>query len=288
MQETRSTTCCVVGAGPAGITLGLLLAHQGIDVVVLEAHGNLDREFRGDLVHPSTVFLLDQLGARKRLLRIARGKPDGFRLHTRSGTRLWRSFEGRNGSQYEHVILPQVRLLELLVEEARRYTGFHLRLEARVEGLIEDGSRVCGVRYRDPTGVHELNAGVTVAADGRFSRIRQLLHLGMERTPLPMDILAFRLPRLPTDSLAAAGAYAMHERVMILTPYLDDWRVGYWIPKGGYPQLRAAGLEVLRASVATLAPWLGDRLMALRDWRDTSVLNVEPADSSAGIGTACC
>lgn len=61
MHEVRGvlkTTCCVVGAGPAGAILALLLARRGISVVLLEAHGDFDRDFRGDTVHPAIMAIL--------------------------------------------------------------------------------------------------------------------------------------------------------------------------------------------------------------------------------------
>jgi len=42
--------------------LGFLLARAGIDVVVLEKHGDFLRDFRGDTVHPSTMQVLHELG----------------------------------------------------------------------------------------------------------------------------------------------------------------------------------------------------------------------------------
>lgn len=56
------TRCCVVGGGPAGMMLALLLARAGVNVTVVEQHGDLVRNFRGDTVHPSTLMVLDQLG----------------------------------------------------------------------------------------------------------------------------------------------------------------------------------------------------------------------------------
>jgi 2-polyprenyl-6-methoxyphenol hydroxylase-like FAD-dependent oxidoreductase len=38
-MQTR-TRCCIVGGGPAGVMLGLLLARAGCDVVVLEKHAD--------------------------------------------------------------------------------------------------------------------------------------------------------------------------------------------------------------------------------------------------------
>src|SRR5689334_24123601 len=65
-QTTSRTTCCVVGGGPAGMMLGLLLARAGVQVTVLEKHGDFLRDFRGDTVHPSTLRLLDELGLGER------------------------------------------------------------------------------------------------------------------------------------------------------------------------------------------------------------------------------
>ena len=53
---------CIVGAGPAGLLLGLLLAKRGVDVIVLEGHQTFDREFRGEVLQPSALRLLDLLG----------------------------------------------------------------------------------------------------------------------------------------------------------------------------------------------------------------------------------
>src|ERR1700739_477268 len=56
------TTCAIVGGGPAGMVLGLLLARAGVEVTVFEKHADFLRDFRGDTVHPTTLRLLDDLG----------------------------------------------------------------------------------------------------------------------------------------------------------------------------------------------------------------------------------
>ena len=56
------TSVCIVGGGPAGLLLGLLLAKRGSKVIVLEGHETFDREFRGEVLQPSTARLLDELG----------------------------------------------------------------------------------------------------------------------------------------------------------------------------------------------------------------------------------
>src|SRR5262249_29470540 len=57
-----TATCCIVGGGPAGMMLGYLLARAGINILVLEKHGDFLRDFRGDTIHPSTLELMHELG----------------------------------------------------------------------------------------------------------------------------------------------------------------------------------------------------------------------------------
>ena len=47
MSETIWTDVVIVGGGPAGATLGLLLAKEGVDVLVVERSSDYRREFRG-------------------------------------------------------------------------------------------------------------------------------------------------------------------------------------------------------------------------------------------------
>src|SRR4051795_11180644 len=63
---TERVTCVVVGGGPAGMVVSLLLARAGVQVAVLEKHADFLRDFRGDTVHPSTLQLLDELGLGER------------------------------------------------------------------------------------------------------------------------------------------------------------------------------------------------------------------------------
>src|SRR5258708_15594756 len=56
------TSCCIAGGGPAGMMLGYILARAGVEVVVLEKHGDFLRDFRGDTVHPSTLEVLHEMG----------------------------------------------------------------------------------------------------------------------------------------------------------------------------------------------------------------------------------
>src|SRR5712692_10901801 len=68
--EAASARCCVVGGGPAGMMLGVLLARAGVDVLVLEKHADFLRDFRGDTIHPSTLELMHELGVLDELLKL--------------------------------------------------------------------------------------------------------------------------------------------------------------------------------------------------------------------------
>ena len=170
--------CCIVGGGPAGMVLALLLARAGVSVALLEEHGDFERDFRGDTIHPSTMELMDELGLADRLLELPHTKIDTLTFQAPSGPVKLADLHGLRTKFPYVTFMPQARFLEFLADEGRRYPTFRLMMGANVQGLIEeptdedDGTVVRGVTYRAKDGVHELRAPLTIGADGRFSRVR--------------------------------------------------------------------------------------------------------------------
>jgi 2-polyprenyl-6-methoxyphenol hydroxylase-like FAD-dependent oxidoreductase len=273
----EATRCCIAGGGPAGVMLGLLLARRGVPTTILEMHNDFDREFRGDTVHPSTLEILDQLGLAESVHKLPGSKIFGPTLLTTRGP--FTPFDLRRlKTKYPYVLMVHQRdLLALLTAEAKQYPGFQLLMGANVMGLIREDGVVRGVRYQRDGNVHELHALLTVAADGRFSRVRHLAGIKQIRTSPPMDVLWFRLPHFTDDVDIPDGAFGGFGRSHIIGGFdrKQYWQVGLVIAKGSYRSLREQGLESLRRLIVEIEPRLAKCVESLQDWRQVSLLSVE-------------
>lgn len=279
--DVQTTDCCIVGGGPAGAVLALLLARQGIPVMLLEAHKDFDRDFRGDTIHPSVMEIMDELGLSDRLLQLPHTKMRQLRIQTAEDSVTLADFSHLKTNYPYITMLPQVKFLEFITQEAHKYSSFQLVMGANVQELIVEDGVVHGIRYRGGGGWHEVRAKLTVGADGRHSKLRQLGGFESIETSPPMDVLWFRLPRKPEDPEGGMGRITQGHLIAMLDRG-DEWQLAYVIPKGGYQQLRAAGLEELKKSVVEVVPELSDaygglrqRIDYLNDWSQVAFLSVE-------------
>ncbi|WP_433217724.1 FAD-dependent oxidoreductase [Dactylosporangium sp. CS-047395] len=261
---------CVVGGGPAGLVLALLLGRRGIDTVVLEKHETFLRDFRGDTVHPSTLQLMDELGLGEELAQLPHRIVRDFRISYEGGGTFHPADFNRLNVPHPYVMmLPQWDFLELLA----RHGDFALYRRCEVTAVNRRDRRVVGVTAQTPQGPVEVAAPLTVACDGRHSTVRRELGLRSKDFGAPIDVLWFRLPRSPGDPEGLAGQVG-DGRLFIGIDRGEYWQLGWVVPKGGDERIRAAGLSEFRAGIAASIPWLADRVGELHSWDDVHTLTV--------------
>lgn len=269
-------TTVIVGGGPGGVLLTYLLARAGLPVTLLESRRDFDRRFRGDTLAPSVLDYLDDLGLAAPLLaEIPHGRADAFRWHTPSRTYTLADYRSASRRHGYYALIPQARFLPWLAARAQE-RGAEVLMSARFRDLVRDGDgRVVGVEYTRGGAVHRLAADVVVAADGRSSKVRQVARVTPTELGAHLDMLWFAVPRRPDDpALCGLDLFAGPGTSVAVLGQGDSWQLGYDIPAGTLPEVRAAGVGRVVAAVREAAPWLGDRLAALTDVNQLTLLPV--------------
>lgn len=267
------TRCCIVGGGPAGMMLGFLLARAGVEVVVLEKHGDFLRDFRGDTVHPSTLTVMHELGLLDDFLKLPHHRITQFAGYF-GDTRVQIADLTHLPVPAPFVaMMPQWDFLDFLANRGRQYPGFTLRMKAEAQGLIEERGKVVGVRATIDGKAEDIRADLVVGADGRHSTVRDAIGFKVETLGAPMDVLWFRLSHKPGDAGEVMGRFDAGS-ILVMLDRGDYWQCAYVIPKGSAEKVRAEGIEKVRATIGRLVPAFGDRLGELATMDDLKLLTV--------------
>ena len=254
--------------------LGYLLARAGIDVVVLEKHGDFLRDFRGDTIHPSTLEVMDELGLLAEFLKRPHQELNKLAAQIDDFPVAIGDLSHLPVKCKFVAFMPQWEFLNFLAEAGSKFPTFRVIMNAEATGLVEENGSVRGVRATTREGELDIRAALVVAADGRHSVLRERAGLEVQVLGAPVDVLWMRLSRkASTDPGQTLGRF-LRGKFMVLLNRDDYWQCAFLIPKGGFDALRASPIEAFRETVVGVCPFFADRVAELRSWDDVKLLSV--------------
>jgi 2-polyprenyl-6-methoxyphenol hydroxylase-like FAD-dependent oxidoreductase len=247
--------------------LGLLLAKRGVDVLLLEGHEDFEREFRGEILHPGTSHLLDELG----LLDYVLAQPHSLlevgkvRLNGREVGEF--AFK-RIVPRYPYAIwMPQPIFLSALCRKAATFPSFTCWMGAKVTTLLEDHGAVVGVRgVRHGREPFEVRADVVVGADGRYSTLARLGRFEAEYEHRDFDVIWFVTERPPgwSDTFyVSVGSI----RGLILPRYPHHVQAGLYLRRGEWKRWRDEGVAAVAERVRRFEPVFSEFADSLCDFK---------------------
>ena len=189
-MTSRTDDVVIVGAGPVGLCLALLLAERGVSVHVLEAESDINRELRASTFHPPTLDLLEPLGVTQEMIDQGLVCPHWqIRLHP-SGERAVfdlsvLAYDTRHPYRLQ---CEQWKLSKALLDRLRRSPHASVEFDAKVETVAADDDGVT-VELTSKAGRERLRAAYVVGCDGARSVVRESVGLDFEGVTYPETTL---------------------------------------------------------------------------------------------------
>jgi 2-polyprenyl-6-methoxyphenol hydroxylase-like FAD-dependent oxidoreductase len=273
-MKSINTNCVIAGGGPAGIMLGFLLARTGTDVVVLEKHRDFNRDFRGDTIHPSTLELMHELGLLDAILKLPHQELQELRAVVNGEPSPIADFSHLPTKCKFIAFMPQWDFLNFISGQAKQFLSFQLLMEAEVVDLVFEQNRVVGVRGKISGDEIEVRGSLVIGADGRHSIVRDRAGLKVIESGVPIDVLWMRVSKQPDDPAQSFGFFS-GGKLLVMLDRDDYWQCGYVIPKGSFEGIKGRSLENFHNELASMAPFLRDRLGELNDWSKIKLLTVQ-------------
>ena len=267
-----TTDVCVVGGGPAGMVAGLLLAHKGIKVIVLESHKDFEREYRGEVLMPRFIQMMQQVGLFDYLESYPHLKLKNFELFLKNKLLARIKISDLCASAPFAFWMPQPILLNALWDKAKTYPNFQILFGTTARDVIRENGKIVGVVAEQQGVTFEIRSRVTVGADGRSSIIQKTGHFEFDFQKYDFDVIWFTVKHSFNYENTVRAFFSSSRRYLVLPKYPDCVQCGLIVAKEEFSHLRARGIEAMRRELLDSHPVMHEFARGLKDFSAFSVL----------------
>ncbi|NLY78860.1 MAG: NAD(P)-binding protein [Lysinibacillus sp.] len=289
-----NTDICIVGAGPGGALLSLLLAKKGVTVTLLEQHHDIAKEFRGEHLNEEGEKVLKKHGLYSKIEKLGLLKMEVIEYWENG--KLFKTVQPEKKDGHLGIHVPQAHLLSVLIDEAKKYPSFTLMTNTKVIDLIKDKhGHFSGIKARRKGKELTITSSFIIGADGRYSTIRK--KAGIETTVVKhgYDLLWARIPSpknwKPSIKMAQIDGY----QLSLFTQAKGFIQIGWNINEGSFSEIRKQSFEVFIEKLIQAFPDLEENVRKhITSWNDFVLLDVHSnrtnqwiKDNILLIGDAC-
>ena len=271
-MKTEQTDICIVGAGPAGMVLGLLLAQKGIAVTVVESHKDFEREYRGEVLMPRFTQALQNAGLFADIEKERHLKLRTIEMYFKNWRIASVNFSRICPQTPFAIWMPQPILLNALYRKAQTYPNFKLLFATTVRSVIKKDGAITGVAADQQGEPLEITSKITIGADGRSSIVRKTAAFKMRYETYNFDVVWFTVVHPQNYDNTVRAFFSPNHNYLILPKYPDSVQCGLIVPPGGFTRLRQKGIEALRQELLSSHSVLHPFARELKDFRPFFVL----------------
>ncbi len=269
-DETVRVDCCIVGGGPAGLVLALLLARRGQQVIVVDrrAHLALGGPSHAPFLSPPSLDLFRHMGLLDEL------EPYGQPLrqiweYDAHGARTTLDYASVPGRTHPYALsLPLTVLAGALRDALLREPTVRIMTGTSVRGLTGEAGTGYGLDLlRGGTPVR-VRSDYVIGSDGKFSALREMAGIGTEVFAFDRPAVMVELP-LPEGAPERITAYRDAQGALVATmPVAEGKLTVLWAADpDAYAQIKESGVGALRTRLARAVPALTATLAThLTDW----------------------
>ncbi|MBB3063097.1 FAD-dependent oxidoreductase [Microbulbifer rhizosphaerae] len=221
----------IVGAGPVGLSLALMLALKDYRVLVLEKEAGTAEHSRAPAIWPRTQEILADLGVMDRFTEMGILKPSLEIYDVDRDTCLFRAPLETLSDQTRFpwlLIIPQARTESLLLEALEQHPAANIRFSSEVTELSQRDGCV-DVHFTAPAGESVVSGDILVGCDGAHSFVRHAIGAHQEGLTYAMqaaladvrisDSIALHSPRLTTTPGIAVGIRIEEDTWRLILPF---------------------------------------------------------------------